>query len=58
MLCLIACEKLQAARAGFEPVTPAFQCRRLNHLTTELVDVKWRIQMGIAVGTAMESIVP
>ena len=52
VLCPIACEKLQATRAGFKPATPAFQCRRLNHLTTQLVDVM-RIRMGIAVGTAM-----
>ena len=38
---------------GFEPATPAFQCRRLNHLTIELVEVKWQIRMGIAVSTVM-----
>ena len=52
MLCPIACEKLQATRAGFEPATPAFKCRRYNHLTTELVQVVRQIQTGIAVGTA------
>ena len=53
VLCPIAYEKLQAARAGFEPTTPAFKCKRINHLTTELVEVNWWIQMGIAVGTTV-----
>jgi hypothetical protein len=48
VLCPIALEKLQATRAGFEPATPAFQCRRLNHLTTELVAVKWRIRKSVS----------
>ena len=29
----------------------------LNHLTTELVEVKWQILVGIAVGTAMHRII-
>jgi hypothetical protein len=58
VLCPITCVKLHAAQAGFEPATPAFWCRRLNHLTTELVEVKRWIRMGIVMGTAMDRVPP
>ena len=45
----IACEN----RSGGRDSNNDSCCRCLNHLTVELVEVKWRIRMGIAVGTAI-----
>jgi hypothetical protein len=53
-LCSIACERnYRPLGREFEPATPAFWCRCLNHWTNKLVEIKRQIRIEIAVGTAM-----